>query len=78
MLSVIGGILLRVEKEMLVWVAEWLDNGLLQVSQAFWRALRKSSIQSPFLVRYQQRLSGRPGNKKWLSGTFLVLIDQIN
>ena len=63
---------------MLVLVVEWLDKGLLQLPQAFWRVLRKPSIQSPILVRYRQPLSGRPGNKKWLSGTFLVLTDQIN
>ena len=67
MLLVIGGMLLRVAEEMLVWVVEWLDKGLLQLPQAFWRVLRKPSIQSPI-----------PGNKKWLSGTFLVLTDQIN
>ena len=65
-------------EERLVWVVEWLDKGLLQGPQAFWRVLRKPPILSPILVRYRQRLSGRPGNKTWLSGTFLVLPDQIN
>ena len=46
---VIGGMLLRMTEEMLVWVVEWLDKGLLQLPQAFWRVLRKPSIQSPFL-----------------------------